>query len=157
MIEIDYGDIMTAHMNNYAGLPVKYIVAGNYNEYQAYVKRKPRIEYYYKYVSSVDTIRGLSEINGAFIGTYDQRPDIEDIKDTIAVIKTKQLNREYTNSFNWTNKPAVGFVAQEIDHIIPEAVLKELDDSETILTKDFFRAINGGDIDSYINGRLNEV
>lgn len=98
--------------------PIKYIVAGNYNEYQAYVKRKPRIEYYYKYVSGVDTLRGLSEVNGAYIGTYYQRPDIEDIKDAIAVIKTKQLNKEYTSSFKWTNEPTVGFVAQEVEEWI---------------------------------------
>lgn len=141
----DYEDIMNMNIttNNYAGLPVKYIVAGNYEQYQNYVKRKPRIEYYYKYVHSIDTIRGLSEIEGAFIGTYDQRPDIEEIKTLITIIKSKsQVGQIASVPFQWSDKPAVGFTAQEVDAILPEA---------------FFKAINGGDIDSYINGRLKEV
>ena len=118
---------------NYAGLPVKYIVAGNYEQYQAYVKRKPRIEYYYKYVSGVDTLRGLSEIEGAFIGTYDQRPDIEDIKRMIIIIKSK--SQIASVPFKWTTTPTTGFIAQEVDAVLPEA---------------FFKAINGGDIEEYM-------
>lgn len=125
-------------INNYAGLPVKYIVAGNYEQYKEYVKRKPRIECYYKYVFSIDTIHGLSEIEGAFIGTYDQRPDIEEIKRLITIIKSKQ--QLATVPFEWSDKPAVGFIAQEFADAVPEAV-KHFDDA----------------IDSYINGRLKEV
>lgn len=140
MNELDYEDIMNMSTNNYAGLPVKYIVAGNYNEYQAYVKRKPRIEYYYKYVAGIDTIRGLSEINGAFIGTYDQRLDIEEIKTLITIIKSKQQIAKAIK-YQWKDA-GVGFVAQEIQKVLPDS---------------FFEAIDVGNIDSYINGRLKEV
>jgi hypothetical protein len=137
MIEKDYEDLMDPKSNNYAGLPVKYVVAGNYNEYQAYVKRKPRIEYYYKYVSSVDTIRGLSSIEGCFIGSYASRKDIEDIKTLIIIIKSKQqINSIEPLKYEWKDPgPSVGFVAQEIDHVLPDA---------------FFKAVNGGDIEEYM-------
>lgn len=117
--------------------PIKYIVAGNYNEYQAYVKRKTRDQVYYKYVSGVDRIRGLSEIDGYYIGTFYQRPDIEDIKVAITTIKSKQKIDEIKPlKYEWKDPgPAVGFVAQEIDHVLPDA---------------FFKAINGGDIEEYM-------
>jgi len=117
--------------------PIKYIVAGNYNEYQAYVRRKTRDQVYYKYVSGVDRIRGLSEIDGYYIGTFYQRPDIEDIKVAITTIKSKQKIDEIKPlKYEWKGSgPAVGFVAQEIDHVLPDA---------------FFKAINGGDIEEYM-------
>ena len=117
--------------------PIKYIVAGNYNEYQAYVRRKTRDQVYYKYVSGVDRIRGLSEIDGYYIGTFYQRPDIEDIKVAITTIKSKQKIDEIKPlKYEWKGSgPGVGFVAQEIDHVLPEA---------------FFKAINGGDIEEYM-------
>lgn len=117
--------------------PIKYIVAGNYNEYQAYVKRKTRDQVYYKYVSGVDRIRGLSEIDGYYIGTFYQRPDIEDIKEHINIIKSKQKIDEIKPlKYEWKGPgPDVGFVAQEIDHVLPDA---------------FFKAINGGDIEEYL-------
>jgi len=106
----DYEDTM----KNYAGLPVKYIVAGNYNEYQAYVKRKPRIECYYKYVSGTDTLRGLSSIDGFYIGSYESRPDIKEIKSAIAIIKANHITHRSVE-FDWDSwKNNTGFVAQEI-------------------------------------------
>jgi hypothetical protein len=117
--------------------PIKYIVAGNYNEYQAYVRRKTRDQVYYKYVSDVDIIRGLSEIDGYYIGSYASRKDIEHIRVHINIIKSKQKIDEIKPlKFEWKDPgPAVGFVAQEIDHVLPEA---------------FFKAINGGDIEEYM-------
>jgi len=102
--------------------PIKYIVAGNYNEYQAYVKRKTRDQVYYKYVSCVDTLRGLSEIDGYYIGTFYQRPDIEDIKALITIIKSKQqINSIEPLKFEWTGDgPGVGFIAQEISEYIKD-------------------------------------
>jgi hypothetical protein len=115
--------------------PIKYIVAGNYNEYQAYVRRKTRDQVYYKYVSGVDRIRGLSEIDGYYIGTFYQRPDIEDIKEHINIIKSKQKIDEIKPlKYEWKDS-GVGFVAQEIDHV---------------LSDEFSRAYNGGDIEEYM-------
>lgn len=128
--------------------PTKYIVAGNYNEYQAYVKRKTRDQVYYKYVSGVDRIRGLSEIDGCYIGTYDQRPDIEDIKALITIIKSKQkIDEIKPYEYQWKDPwkdpgPGVGIIAQEIDHVLPEA---------------FFKAINGGDNEEYMKKLLKSI
>lgn len=75
-----------------------YIVAGNFQEYENYVEKKlkemdspfaPEVQF--KYVASVDTIRGLSKIHGSYIGTYKSRPDIEDIKNAIAAIKAGRV------------------------------------------------------------------
>jgi len=120
--------------------PIKYIVAGNYNEYQAYVRRKTRDQVYYKYVSGVDRIRGLSEIDGYYIGTFYQRPDIEDIKVAITTIKSKQKIDEIKPlKYEWKGSgPAVGFVAQEIGPVVSD---------------DFFKVINGGDIEEWIYQR----
>ncbi len=117
--------------------PIKYIVAGNYNEYQAYVRRKTRDQVYYKYVSDVDIIRGLSEIDGYYIGSYASRKDIEDIKTLIIIIKSKQqINSIEPLKYEWKDPgPSVGFVAQEIGHV---------------LSDEFSRAYNGGDIEEYM-------
>ena len=140
MIERDYGDIMSDHMNNYAGLPVKYVVAGNYDEYKAYVKRKPRIEFYYKYVVDVETLRGLSEIDGFYYGTYKDRSDIDDIIVQIAIIKSKMIWDDLKPAqYQWVGDSGkIGVVAQEVEQ----------------LSDYFFKAINGGDIKKYTAERL---
>ena len=62
-----------------------YIVAGNFQEFQNFVikKRQMGIHFEYKYVNSVDSIRGL------YIGTYKQRTDLSQIQEFIHIIKTK--------------------------------------------------------------------
>lgn len=130
----DYEDTM----NNYAELPVKYVVAGNYDEYKAYVKRKPRIEFYYKYVVGVDTLRGLSEIDGFYYGTYKDRPDIDDIIVQIAVIKSRMVWSDVKPAqYQWTSDSSRGIIAQE-------------------LGPDIATIINGGDMSDYIN-RIQEA
>ena len=127
---------MNDETKNYAGLPVKYVVAGNYDEYKAYVKRKPRIEFYYKYVSSIDTLRGLSEIDGFYYGSYESRSDINEIKTAINIIKARKVWGDPKPAvYQWTgDHRKVGVIAQEI-------------------SPDFFRAVNGGDLEEYINRR----
>ena len=44
----------------------------------------------YIYVSHVDTLRGRSEIEGFYYGTYWSRPDLNDIKFAIDIIKAGQ-------------------------------------------------------------------
>lgn len=73
-----------------------YIVAGSFEQYRNYCLKKKeqydeRGEIFplHKYVSNVDTLRGLNSIKGFYIGTYEQRSDIDQIKFQIAVIKTK--------------------------------------------------------------------
>jgi hypothetical protein len=43
----------------------------------------------YIYVSHVDILRGRSEIEGFYCGTYWARPDLYDIKFAIDVIKSR--------------------------------------------------------------------
>jgi len=94
--------------------PIKYIVSGNYNEYQAYVRSKPRDKYYYKYVSGTERLCGLSSIEGYYIGTYMDRPDIDEIKVRIAMIKSKQkIDAIEPLQYQW-NDSGTGVIAEEL-------------------------------------------
>jgi len=73
-----------------------YIVAGNYEEFKAYVRKHDPIDdivtwntLRYVYVHDRMTIMGLVEINGFYIGTWRERPDIEEIQQVIAHIKQR--------------------------------------------------------------------
>ena len=68
-----------------------YIVAGNFQEFQNFVikKRQMGIHFEYKYVNSVDSIRGLDRIRGLYIGTYKERPDLPELKEFIHIIKSQ--------------------------------------------------------------------
>ena len=70
-----------------------YIVAGTHSEFKNYVITKvnthdnsfefPR----YIYVHSADVLRGLSSLDGFFVGTWRERKDISEIKLVIKTIK----------------------------------------------------------------------
>lgn len=79
-----------------------YIVAGNFKEYSDYVDRKHNefskgdpgslvSPYFYINVSHVDKLRGLNKIQGFFIGSYEQRADINLIKSAIENIKRRTV------------------------------------------------------------------
>lgn len=75
----------------------KYIVAGNYNEYINYIKNKEtNIEYIY--VHNIKTLMGLTNIEGYYIGTYNSRKDIDDIKAMIDMVK-KYPSIEIDNNY----------------------------------------------------------
>ena len=73
-----------------------YIVSGNRVEFKEYCRikfdenvalgTKPKS---YVYVDFVDRLRGMNEVHGFFIGTYEQRPDIAEIKEMILIINSK--------------------------------------------------------------------
>lgn len=74
-----------------------YIVAGNMQEFKRYVQEK--YEYYlkqamlmpeYVYVGGPHTLMGLNEIEGFYIGTWKDRPDLQYIQNRIQLIKTKR-------------------------------------------------------------------
>ena len=81
----EYESIFEPSMIDTPYVPVKsvFIVAGNRHEYDAYIQRK-RIAgvdvMNYVYVAGADTLRGRRDISGYFIGTYRNRPDLDDIK-----------------------------------------------------------------------------
>ena len=79
-----------------------YIVAGNFKEYTDYVNSKDREwregivnnaipPYFYINVSHVDKLMGLNRIQGFFIGSYEQRDDIDLIRRTIKSIKGRTV------------------------------------------------------------------
>lgn len=67
----------------------KYIIAGSYNQYRLYVREHYFDKTQYKFVSDVDSIKGLSDISGVFIGTWADRDDIMDIIVQICIIKSR--------------------------------------------------------------------
>jgi hypothetical protein len=74
-----------------------WIVAGNRQEFDSYVKRKAQAEHdirNYKFVYTADEFRGLDDIKGFYIGSYKSRPDIDDIKMAIAVRKSQKVLKE---------------------------------------------------------------
>lgn len=66
---------------------MKFIVAGNYAEYKDHILHKGYDPFEYVYVSDPVQLRGYTEIEGFYIGSYESRPDIDEIKETIAFIK----------------------------------------------------------------------
>ena len=80
----------------------KYIVSGTYEEYNEFVyKRRNENNISYVYVQHAMQLVGLSNIEGFYIGTYFKRPDIEEIKERIALSKRltdKEIS--YTNEYS---------------------------------------------------------
>lgn len=67
-----------------------YIVAGNNNEYRNWVAEQKTFHSSKTcYMSNVDQLRGLSNIEGRFIGTCYDRPDIVAIVNHINVIRSR--------------------------------------------------------------------
>ena len=80
-----------------------WIVAGNRQEFDAYILRKHRQLQMegaalneYKFVFSTDQLRGLGNIKGFYIGSYKSRPDIDEIRNAIAVIKSRSVLKAST-------------------------------------------------------------
>lgn len=67
-----------------------YVVAGTHAEFLEYTRNKIDDKFYI-YVSGVDKLRGLSEIEGCFYGSYKSRKDLAQIELQIKLIKSKQL------------------------------------------------------------------
>jgi len=131
----------------------KYIVSGNYDEYLEYLHIKSRTDINnmnveYIYVNSVKDLVGIIDIQGFYIGTYFKRPDIDDIKERIALAKhmsntnkdIDQLaerinaNKEisYTNEYSVEMyKPAEDSVYGNVSGYIVEPV-EQLDNNHVI-------------------------
>lgn len=70
-------------------MDMKWIIAGNHDEYRSYLKNKKVGEFHYVFLSRIDSIRGLNDISGEFIGTWADREDIVDIIAEICNIKSR--------------------------------------------------------------------
>jgi len=68
-----------------------FVVAGTYAEYLDWIKRKGYSTKEYIYVYKSDNLRGISPENlkGIYIGTWRNRPDIDEIRQTIFYTKAK--------------------------------------------------------------------
>lgn len=97
-----------------------YIVAGNKFEFDAFVRRKAQNPTgdTYRYVSSPDVLRGLCDVHGLYIGTYLKRPDIEEIKDMIAISQYKTYIKPLASLSQIYGKNAHTIIIDEFADII---------------------------------------
>jgi hypothetical protein len=108
----------------------KYIVSGTYEEYNEFVyKRRNEVNTSYVYVQHATQLVGLSNIEGFYIGTYFKRPDIEEIKQRIAISKhMRNTNKEIdqlaerinaNKEISYTNEYSVELVQQlDNNHVV---------------------------------------
>ena len=81
-------------MRKMSNKDIIWIVAGNRQEFDAYVKRKAMEDpaehdiKNYKFVYTIDQLRGHNDIKGFYIGSYKSRPDIIAISNTILMYNT---------------------------------------------------------------------
>ena len=126
----------------------KYIVSGTYEEYNEFVyKRRNEVNTSYVYVQHATQLTGLTNIEGFYIGTYFKRPDIEEIKERIALSKrSTDKDISYTNEYSVENyfdignnryvakkeyKPAEDSVYGNVSGYIVEPV-KQLDNNHVV-------------------------
>ena len=84
-----------------------YVVCGTHEQYTNYCWKKQHegSTAKYIYVNSVDILRGLSEIEGVYIGTWRYRPDIEEIKQQISIIKFRMNYWRNMTKIEFLNLP----------------------------------------------------
>ena len=130
----------------------KFIVSGNYDEYLEYIHKKnlniSNSNTEYIYVNSKRDFDGQLDIEGFYIGTYFKRPDIDDIKERIAISKrikandieinqlAERINAEkeisYTNEYSVEMyKPAEDSVYGNVSGYIVEPV-EQLDNNHVV-------------------------
>lgn len=66
----------------------KWVIAGNSQQYMDWLRIYNHNRMEYRYVDSVDAIRGYRDPHGIFIGTYYTRPDIKQIMLQLQVATT---------------------------------------------------------------------
>ena len=66
---------------------MNYIISGNLTEAVDWLNENNKSRADWKYLSKPEQLRGLSEVHGVFIGTWKERPDIEDILDVMASMR----------------------------------------------------------------------
>jgi hypothetical protein len=111
----------------------KFIVSGNYDEYLEYIHKKNRdisnSNTEYIYVNSKKDFDGHLDVEGFYIGTYFKRPDIDDIKERIAISKRIKANDIEINQLaerinankeiSYTNEYSVELVQQlDNNHVV---------------------------------------
>lgn len=103
-----------------------YIIAGSADEYNQYIILKGLNPLHYVYVTSTDSLRGLSSIHGLFIGTWRKRPDIEAIKAEINYIKKFESSIDYERQIQAAVKASMEDAAKRLSDEIDKEVLDSL-------------------------------
>lgn len=67
---------------------MKFVVAGTYAEYIQHIHKMGYNKNEYVFVSDVIQLRGLETIEGFYLGSYKDRPDITEIQQIIAFSKS---------------------------------------------------------------------
>ena len=67
----------------------KYVIAGSKLEYDKFLKKKNYDETEYEFLENVDQIEHLDAVHGFYIGSWRDREDIADIKETIIKINQR--------------------------------------------------------------------
>lgn len=88
---------------------MKFVVAGNYEQYLNHIRKMGYNPREYVYVSDAMQLRGRVNIEGFYIGTWQDRPDIEDIKLTIAISKEQSKLYLGTAASDTTVPHGLGF------------------------------------------------
>lgn len=128
-----------------------FIVAGNRAEYTAWVERNGYKYTETQYVQNAQSLKGLENIRGFYIGTYAKRPDIQDIMSVIAASK-QRIWVDATIS-NGTVGTSVGYV-DTISTIIRVDIREKLHaaiqaTSYPDATKDFMISLIDKELDKY--------
>ena len=79
---------------------MKFVVAGNFGEFLSHMNEMGYDHSEYVYVSDIIQLRGLTEVEGCYIGTWRERPDIDEIRELIDIIKLKMQLKNYTITTN---------------------------------------------------------
>ena len=111
-------------------IKTKYVVSGNYEEYQEFMhKHRDDINVVYLYVNSVKDLKRKVNIEGYYTGTYYKRHDIEEIKEMIRVSKlyNAKVIHELTD----------GFIAEPVktldnSHVVDRRNYQEINDNAMI-------------------------
>jgi hypothetical protein len=56
-----------------------YVIAGTYEEYNNFIKGRNYNTSEYKYVTNANSLRGVTDPHGFFVGTWEKRLDRDDI------------------------------------------------------------------------------
>lgn len=74
-----------------------YIIAGNKTQFDMFIGKLPISEHpqQYQYVSGPDSVRGIRDPHGLFIGTWSKRPDIADIVTNLIVASSTKNHQLY--------------------------------------------------------------
>jgi hypothetical protein len=70
---------------------MKFVVAGTYAEYIQHIHKMGYNKNEYVYVSDPIQLRGRENIEGFYLGSYTDRPGIEEIQQIIAISKSMVL------------------------------------------------------------------